>query len=212
MIARSLLLAAAGLFASVAIADPGAEKAAVPLFDGKSLAGWQISDFAGHGEVQVEDGEIILERGESLTGITLDKQKFADTLPKTNYELTLEAMRVDGNDFFCGLTFPVGDDPCSLIVGGWGGGVVGLSSLNGADASENETTSFHSFEKGKWYRIRLRVTPERISAWIDDQQVADVALDEYQLSIRIEVEPSRPLGIASWCTTAAIKNIAVRRL
>ena len=58
----------------------------------------------------------------------------------SDYEVTLEAMRVDGNDFFCGMTFPAGKDPCTLIVGGWGGTVVGLSSINGMDASENETT------------------------------------------------------------------------
>lgn len=62
-------------------------------------------------------------------------------MPVMNYELSLEAMRVDGSDFFCGLTFPVGSNFCSFIVGGWGGGVVGLSSLNSEDASQNETTN-----------------------------------------------------------------------
>ena len=34
-----------------------------------------------------------------------------------------------------------------LIVGGWGGGVVGMSSLNGKDAARNETTQYVSSKK-----------------------------------------------------------------
>ena len=37
-----------------------------------------------------------------------------------DYELRLEAKRVEGGDFFCGLTFPVGKEYCTLILGGWG--------------------------------------------------------------------------------------------
>jgi hypothetical protein len=33
-----------------------------------------------------------------------------------------------------------------------------------------------------------------------------------KISIRIEVEPSRPLGIASWSTKAALRNIRIRKL
>ena len=48
-------------------------------------------------------------------------------IPKINYEVALDAMRVSGSDFFCGLTVPVNDSFCSLIVGGWGGGLGGVS-------------------------------------------------------------------------------------
>ncbi|HEX4132626.1 MAG TPA: DUF1080 domain-containing protein [Pirellulales bacterium] len=200
------------LRAAVGLADPAAEKPAVSLFDGKTLAGWKITDFAGHGDARVEDGTIVLEQGDAMTGITLTPEKFTASMPKIDYELTLEAMRVDGNDFFCGLTFPVGDDPCTMIVGGWGGSVVGLSSLNGEDASQNETTTFQSFNKGKWYAIRLRVAKDRIQAWIDDEKVVDVATADHKFSVRVEVEASRPLGFASWYTTAALKDIKVRKL
>ncbi|MBN2588491.1 MAG: hypothetical protein JXA96_01410 [Sedimentisphaerales bacterium] len=47
-----------------------------------------------------------------------------------SYEITLEAMRVEGSDFFCGLTFPVDENPCTLIPGGWGGTLCGLSCIN----------------------------------------------------------------------------------
>src|SRR5262245_58340085 len=76
-------------------------KSEVSLFDGRTLAGWAITDFAGHGEVSVEDGKLILGNG-VMTGVT-----WTNALPRMNYEISLEAMRVEGNDFFCALTFPV---------------------------------------------------------------------------------------------------------
>ena len=178
----------------------------IPLFDGKTLNGWRISDFAGKGPVRVEDGKLILEMG-TMTGVT-----YTNAFPTMNYEISVEAMRVDGSDFFCGLTFPVGKDPCSLIVGGWGGGVVGLSSLDGQDAANNETTQYINFEKGRWYKVRLRVMPNKIQAWIDEDKVIDVDTTDRQISIRLEVEESRPLGFASWSTTAALRNIHLRKL
>ncbi len=103
--------------------------------------------------MEVADGRILMHAGNPLTGIT-----WTGKYPKMNYEISLDAMRVDGSDFFCGLTFPVGDDPCTFIVGGWGGGVIGLSSIDGSDASENETTRYQEFESGQWHKVRVRVT------------------------------------------------------
>jgi hypothetical protein len=175
------------------------------LFDGKSLRGWRETEFAGRGEISISDERLVLGFGESLTGVT-----WAGDFPRTNYEVQLEAMRVDGSDFFCGMTFPVGDQPCSLIVGGWGGTVVGLSSIDNNDASENETTRFIRFEKGRWYRIRLRVTEEKIEAWIDKDRVVNVPRGDRSFSVRSEVELSRPFGFASWRTTAALRQITLQ--
>ena len=174
------------------------------IFDGKTLTGWEITNFGPQGPVFISDDHVVLGMGDGCTGITWKKE-----FPSVDYEVTLEAKREDGNDFFCGMTFPVGKDPCTLIVGGWGGTVVGLSSINGMDASENETSTLRQFEKGRWYRIRLRVTEDTIQAWIDDEIVVDFAIGDNLLSIRPEVELSRPFGIASWRTTAAIRNIRV---
>ena len=54
--------------------------------------------------------------------------------------------------------------------------MVGLSSIDGADASMNETTSNRKFELGRWYVLRLRVTPSAITAWIDDEIVIDAGI------------------------------------
>ncbi len=179
----------------------------IALFDGKSLKGWKPTDFASNGEIRAEKGQLILGYGEPMTGVTWQKE-----FPKTNYEVSLEAQRVDGADFFVGMTFPVGKEFCSLIIGGWGGGLVGLSSLNGEDASENETTSYERFENGRWYKVRLRVTDERVEAWIDDEQVVKVPREGYEFSLRIEVEVCKPFGFASFQSTAAHRKILLRQL
>jgi hypothetical protein len=178
-----------------------------PLFDGKTLGSWKPTPFGGEGEVSVVDGAIRIGMGADMSGIT-----FSGEVPRQDYELTLEAQRADGNDFFCGLTFMVGEDPCSLIVGGWGGGVVGLSSIDGLDAAHNDTTSFREFKTGRWYAIRVRVTTERITCFIDDEKVVDQPLEGRRISVRNEVTPSQPLGIATYATTALVRNIRRREL
>jgi hypothetical protein len=179
----------------------------ISLFDGQTLGQWKITDFGGQGDVVVKDGAIYLGMGNYMTGVT-----WAGPVVRMNYEISLEAMRVEGNDFFCGLTFPVGENPCTLILGGWGGTVCGLSSIDRFDASENETTRMISFEKGKWCKVRLRVVPDRIQAWLDDQDLVDVDITGRKVDIRIEVDLSQPLGIATYATTGAIRNIRLKAL
>ena len=177
------------------------------IFNGKTLDGWEITNFGPQGPVYVSGDAIILGMGDGCTGVTLKKD-----FPEMNYKVTLEAKKVEGNDFFCGMTFPVGISPCTFIVGGWGGTTVGLSSINGADASENETTTLQKFEKDVWYKICLIVKPDTIRALIDDKVVVNFAIGDKRLSIRPEVELSRPFGITSWNTTAALRNIRVERI
>jgi hypothetical protein len=177
------------------------------LFDGETLNGWEITNFGPQGPVYVSGGSIILGMGEGCTGITWVKK-----FPVMNYKVTLDAKRVSGNDFFCGMTFPAGKDACTLIVGGWGGTVVGLSSINKKDASENETTTLMEFEKDHWYRICLMVRDDTIKAFINDTIVIDFVKGDKVLTIRPEVELSKPFGIASWYTTAALRNIKLEKI
>lgn len=203
----SRLTLCAGLLTG--LAARAAEPAWISLFDGKTLDGWKVTDFGGPAEeVHVDDGKLILEMGAaSMSGVTRTRE-----VPKVDYEVSLEAMRVSGSDFFCGLTFPVKDAFCSLIVGGWGGSLVGLSSFDGMDASMNETGSSQTFENGRWYPVRLRVTAERIQAWIGEKRVVNAYPGQRRVSVRGEVENSKPLGIATWHTKAALKDIRVRLL
>jgi hypothetical protein len=183
------------------------ESAWESLFDGKTLGKWKKTEFGGEGDVTIENGEIVMAAGHDMTGIT-----WTGDVPSENFEIELKARRLSGNDFFCGLTFPVGKVHCSFIVGGWAGALSGLSTLDGEDASENDTTKVRDFETARWYTVRVRVTTDRIQAWIDDEVFADVKTAGRQIGIRPEVDLSRPLGVASWRTKAGLRDLRIRRI
>ena len=162
-------------------------------------------NFGGEGAVSVVNGAIRLERGNDLTGVV-----WTGTLPDRSFRITMDAMRVDGSDFFCTVTVPVAGSHCSFVVGGWGGTVVGFSSLDGLDASENETSRNIKLDDGRWYRVAVDVTPTHLRGLIDDAVVAEAALEGREIDVRVEMLPCRPLGLASWRTTADIKGITLQ--
>jgi hypothetical protein len=177
------------------------------LFNGKTLDGWKITEYGPQGPVLVSEGKLVLNYGDGCTGVTWERD-----FPKVNYEVTLEARRTVGNDFFCGITFPVNDEFCSLIVGGWGGTVVGLSSIDGNDAEHNSTRILKKFDKNVWYKIKLQVTGEKVIAWIDDEKLVDFSYPGHRLSLRAEVQLSKPFGLFTWQTTGEIRNIRMQKL
>ncbi len=182
----------------------------VSLFNGKDLKDWKIikeTFFDKHGDVKVEDGSIVVAAGNPATGF-----RYAKEVLKDEYELSLKAKRMEGSDFFCGLTFPIRDKYCSLIVGGWGGTVVGLSNVDDFSAVENQTTDFLDAKKNQWYHIRLRVAEGTVKVWIDKKKFIDLAIDDHEFDIWWEQEPVRPLGFATWHTKAAFKEITLTNL
>jgi sugar phosphate isomerase/epimerase len=181
----------------------------IALFDGKSLDGWKVTDYGARGEVRVKDGQIVMDAGDPLTGISLAGEPPA----RINYEISLEAMKLDGDDFFCALTAPVGESHCTLVIGGWGGSLVGISNIDEMDASENFTTQFRKFVSNRWYKIRFRVTAKKLEAWIDDEHLIDADIEGKKISMRLgEIEMSQPLGFATFRTRAALKDIKLRKL
>ncbi len=178
------------------------------LFDAKLQHNGAPAKFDGQGEMKIENGVLRLATGNDLTGVTWDDK----TLPRENYEITLDARRTEGTDFFCGLTFPVADKPLSWILGGWGGTIVGLSNVNGSSAVENESTRTYEFEQNRWYRLRLRVSKAKIEAWIDGEKVIDMPTRDKEFSVRFSVESSLPLGIATWRTSGEVRDMRIRRL
>ncbi len=219
---RSLALAvfvlvAAGCQTTRSQPEPGQERpstapatgsmATAMLFNGRNLDGWAICKkfaFERHGKVEARDGALVLETGSPMTGVY-----WKGPFPSENYEVSLEAARLDGSDFFCGMTFPVGDSFCTLILGGWGGMVVGLSNVDHMSAAENTTTYGMRFTTDQWYRIRLRVSPEHIEAWIDDERVIRQERGKHAFDIWMEQEPAKPFGINTWETTGAIRNLTL---
>jgi len=172
------------------------------LFDGVSLKNWEVIDFEGHGNISIADSSIIIGKGELISGI-----RWTGDFPKTNYEINLYARRLEGSDFFCGMTFPVKDSFLTLVMGGWNGAVVGLSSINGYDAANNETGTQYRFGSGWWYSVRLRVTDAKIEAWIEDEKIVDFTIGNSVLSLRSEVESSVPFGFTTYKTTGALRDI-----
>ena len=213
---RFILVGSLTLLVPTALLSAEAAEATKPatkwqaMFDGKSLDGWRVVDkfdFEDHGKVEVRDGAIVISAGKPASGISWKKKH-----PKIDYEIAFEAKRVEGDDFFCGLTFPVAESYCSWIVGGWGGQVVGLSNLDDASAVENETTINVDFKSNRWYKLRIRVTADRIVAWIDDKEVINTEIVGRKLAIWWEQEPSQPLGIVAWKTTSALRHLKMREL
>ena len=179
-----------------------------PMFDGKSLEGWRETPFTNHAEVRVESGAIILPAGKPMTGVN-----FTGAFPKSGYEVRFEGARRQGGDFFASLTFPVGESFCTFVTGGWGGDIVGLSSIDGWDASDNETRTYVNFDAGRWYTFRLQVTPERIMVWIDEKRIINADIRGRTISLRRgDIQLSAPFGFASYNTTGAVRKIEYRVL
>jgi len=182
----------------------------VSLFDGKTLKGWQAVNegpFARHGAIGAKEGQLILGAGQALTGV-----RWTADFPTTDYEVVLEASRVSGNDGFCNITFPIGSSLCTFSVGGWGGAIVALHIVDGRNGDANVTTRKMSFQRGRWYRIRLRVTGTRIEGWIDDEQVMGIDRAGHAFSVSA-CQLLRPFGLHSSSRTAAgLRNIRLRRL
>jgi hypothetical protein len=193
---------------ALATSAPAEEPAPLSLFDGKTLDGWKrVETFKG-GPVSVEGGTLVLGQGGPMTAVVCSRAG----LPTLDYELSFEAKRTSGGDFFAAATFPVGPSFITLVNGGWGGSVTGLSSLNGADASENETRQFIKYQNDTWYRFRVHVTADVLRVWVDDKPTCAVNYQGQQVKTRVEVRPCQPLGFASYRSTGAIREVKVRKL
>lgn len=210
-IMKHVFLHALLLFGAAFAADdakPAAEEPKeVVLFDGKSISDWESVDVGGSGTVELAGGQMIINQGENVSGAIYKK---AAALPMTNYEITLEAKRLQGVDFFVGLTFPVGDVKhcATLVCGGWGGSVTGISSIDNLDASENNTSSYQKYKDDQWYAVKLRVTPENLSVWIDDKQVINEDIKDKKVGVRPgPIESYLPLSLTTFNTTAAIRKM-----
>jgi len=140
-----------------------------------------------------------------MTGIV-----WQGNLPRDGYEIELEAMRVEGQWDFCFLCFPIGRESCVWKIGGETGSTSGLDQINNTDFMRNQSTLRMPFELRRWYRVRLRVTSRAVEGWIDQRKVFDVPRVGRRFSITTGYEPMKPLGLASWGTTSAIRNVRLR--
>jgi hypothetical protein len=181
------------------------------LFDGDSLDGWQVvtdkKEFARHGQVRVASGQIILEPGQPLTGISSQ-----GPFPNVDYEVCYEAMRLAGADDFGSVTFPIGASHVTLKLGIRDGNTIGIEQVDNVGATDNETTVMASIQLQRWYRIRLSVTADKVETWLDEEKIIDVPRQGRAFTAGGRYEPARPLGFSTWQTRAALRNIMIRRL
>ena len=179
------------------------------LMDGKTLNGWENVPFGGEGDPYVKNGVLTLPM--AVSGTSTGVCWVGDPLPVNNYAIYYEARRTEGNDIFGGLSFPYGDTFATLIIGGWGGIVSGLSCIDGYDASENETTKHVYFKDNQWYPVYLRVTPDSIRAVVDTVRVVDLATAGKKIHLRGGTFATS-FTLTSYRSTGEIRNLRIKRL
>jgi hypothetical protein len=169
------------------------------LFDGRSLDGWTPS-----GSARVENGSLILENGR-FAGLATTR-----SVPKIGYEVAVEAMRLTGKDF-ASLVFPVHEMRCGLTVGGFSGDVVGFGNVNGLSPGGPQCPLDRRIvlEANRWYTVRLRVTAERITVWLDNRFV--MALNPRGCTFEALGPPLRPLGVFAAGGKAAFRSVRLRQ-
>ena len=191
------------------------EESIIKLFDGKSLGIWKELQFGveKNTNVRIENGKIIFDRGDPLTGIVINDSNFEP--PTDEYEITLKARKIDGRDFFCALTFPVPEKNscCTFVAGAWGGQVTGLSNIDYLDANKNITRSTLNYDHDRLYTIRVEVTHGRIRCWIDKKLVVNCIIADKHISMRPgPIEKCQPFGLASYETKVEFESISLRKV
>lgn len=189
------------------------DKALTPLAGSELKDNWRVVDeMKDHGPVTLAEGVLRLGEGKPMTGIAYIGK---EPLPLKDYEVSFEARRIEGEDFFAALTFPVRDKDTAAtwVLGGWGGKCVGISSIQFQAADENETTNWVEFELGKWYSFRLQVRENRLTGFIDNKQIFDADTEGKKITMRFgDIEFCRPLGFASYTTVGEVKNLKIAKL
>jgi hypothetical protein len=176
---------------------------------------WElIADIPHTGQIQVKEGQIRIESGKPITAVRYTDWE-REQMPVVDYRVSWECMRADGTDFFTALTFPVRrmTDCCTLVLGAWGGGLVGISNIDDRDANENGTRSEHYFERGKWYGVRLEVRADSLQVWLNDSRVVNVWIEGHKISMRPgEIESCVPFGLATYWTTGCVRGLLVEEI
>lgn len=174
--------------------------------------GWKKAGIPDEGKLTILHGEMTLEPGQPMTGARFEAWN-AYQMPVTSYAIEYDAMRVEGDDFFGTVTFPVNDTFVSLVVGGWGGFLVGLSNIDDMDANENTTRGNGDFKNNIWHHVRVEVQDDELRAWIDSKLFVNFSTKGHKLGLRAgDIEKCTPFGFASYATHARVRSVVVSRL
>lgn len=184
------------------------------LFSPALIGKWREATIHQGGGVRREPDGFTIREGAPITGLVFPSW-LDDGLPVANYAIEYEAMRVSGGDFFGSVTFPVRDAKTfvTFVLGGWGGSQVGISCIDGYDASENPTGSSQRLENGKWYRVRIEVRPRELTVLLDGRRIIRTNIAGRDLSLRAgEIDQCVPFGFATYGTEGRVRDCAIERL
>jgi len=184
------------------------------LFASPALNNWRDAEMPGGGSFLRDAEGFTIKDGAPMTGIVYPGW-IKDGLPVTDYAITYEAMRVSGSDFFGSVTFPVRDSATfvTFVLGGWGGAQVGISSIDGYDASENTTGSSQRFQTGVWYRVRIEVRSRELRVTLNGRPIILTNILGRTLSLRSgEIDKCVPFGFATYATTGKIRGCVIERI
>ena len=176
-------------------------------------AAWSQAGIPDEGRITLAGGVLSLESGLPMTGARFTAWE-NEGLPGTSYAIEYEARRVEGRDIFGMVTFPVAshDSHATFVLGGWGGTVTGISSIQFSDASENTTRAEQRFENHRWYHIRVEVRPDDLRAWVDGRIVVNASIKGRKVSLRPgDIDHCLPFGFATWNTRAEIRRVIIEK-
>jgi Domain of Unknown Function (DUF1080) len=179
------------------------------LFNGKDLSGWKRAEIWGNGTVEARsNGVVSCGIGKPLSGIA-----YTNSFPTMSYEVKMDAMRKEGGDFFVAMTLPIETNACTIVIGGWGGGLCGISSIEYMDASENPYSSGLALTNNVWYTLRVRVTPGLLEVFLNDTlYTAKVTFEKsslFTLRSGSDIDKTLPFGLATYETHALWRNLTV---
>ncbi|MFT5143530.1 MAG: hypothetical protein ACI80V_003472 [Rhodothermales bacterium] len=154
----------------ILLATPALAQEARPLFDGKTLAGWQI-----HGTEKwfVEDGEMVCESGpDAEYGYLATDEVFGD------FDLSVEFFQeADGNSGVFFRSWVHG-----TIVSGWqvevappgnhSGGI--YESYGRGWLVQPDEAGEAALKEGEWNQMRILAVGGRVQTWLNGHPIVDI--------------------------------------
>jgi hypothetical protein len=173
---RGVLAALAVSAATLAaVADPVVPAGFKPLWNGKDLAGWHVSQTNHHGNSKgwsVKDGVLLATQDKPGNGgILLTDGKYK------NFEISLEINPDWGCDGGLFLRSNEAGDAYQVMIDYLEGGSVGGIYGEGLKGVETKATPEYTklWKKGEWNRLRARIEGDvpHIQVWLNDQPLVD---------------------------------------
>ncbi|WP_370477279.1 family 16 glycoside hydrolase [Tamlana flava] len=153
------------------------------------------------GEWSIEGNEIIQTSLSDNVRLLFGETSWRD------YEITLQAKKTGGNEGFLIMFRANGDNFYWLNIGGWGNTQHAIekgTAGGGRWGVLNGLVSPGSIASNIWYDIRIRCEGNHFQIWFDGNLLFDFVDNSAHLSGQ--------LGIGTWVTTTAFRNIVVTEI